>query len=87
MSNWKEVQPGSVWHRRLTPQMLEPEGDTIEMICKLIGEKGNKKIRQVVFDREYAYAMLDRFFQNLSPEQSVQLVMDWMNEKDPSNKD
>ena len=77
ITKWNELQSGSAWGRKLIPEMLSPEGAIIDCVCKLIGEKGEKKIRQVLFDKSYCFAMLDRLFQNLSKEQAVSLISEW----------
>jgi hypothetical protein len=84
-TNWKQLQPGYTWNRKITPEMTDSEGELIEIACKVIGEKGQKRIRRVRFNKEFCFSVLDRLFLNLSKEQAVILVTEWASDENRQN--
>lgn len=77
LTNWIQLQPSGKWSRRITPAMLTEEGETIDRICKLIGER-TERYRTIVFDKTYALEVMDRTFQNLTKEQAKSLFDEWL---------
>jgi hypothetical protein len=76
LTHWRELQPG-LRGRKIRTEMID--GYQVDISSRLVGQmREPRRIRRVLFDRDYCFKQLDIFFSEMTKEEASNLVKLWL---------